>query len=1021
MLNNSCWIETQTIQWRPSAPFTLDVACFEEAIEQAQATDSARQTVQTTLIQAVDIYTADLLPKFFDEWLTVERDRLRSLYQYALERLIDLFSDAREYTAAIGYAERLLRHDPLHEVSYRRLILLHAQREDYAAVESIYQDCVSTLRSAMNVEPSPATVALRERLSQRGKAPNFVVIPSGDPPVAGMVTFPLVGRQAEWQQLSAAWRCAQASQPHVLLIKGEAGIGKTRLAEEFLTTLDHQGVTTLVARCYSGEETLSYAPTVTWLRSGAVQTQLSKLDDLWLIELSRLLPEVQIRRTNLPAPEPLTHSSQRQRLFEAVAHALLAVKAPKLLLLDDLQWCDVETLDWLNFLLHFAPRAQLLVMCTMRTEEVPIDHPLTAWRLELTRRRQFREIELGLLEDDETLLLGAEVMGGALDADFERELIRETEGHPLFVVETIRAKQGGTSEPFSNGPSEWQANGAHQTHRFLPATIQHVIEARLNQLGATTRELINLAAVIGRKFAVNILAAAANADEATLINALDEALQRRIIREQGANTYDFSHDRIREVAYATLSATRRQWFHRRVAHAFQQLYQKRLDTVSHELAMHFDAGGMTKEAVTFHQKAATVATQIYANQTAIHHLTKGIALLQTLPKMPEYAQQELELQSTLGVPLVAVKGIGAAEVGQSYARVRALCQELDMGGAYLSVLWGQTAYLNTRAELGEARRLGEYLLELAKQENDSAKIIMAYRGLGPTCSHQGELRLAQQYMDQAIALYDLAQHRELMFDFGVDPAIICRCFGMLNLWALGRNEDADTWSRSAQTLAQALGQPFSQALVHVFVAWLHIVRRDAAAAKVASESAIVLSEQHQLAQPLAMATMFHSCAIAQLGEWHRGIDRFREGLDAYHATGAAIARPRWLAMLTELCLHVGQLADADVLLAEALATVEKTGERFGEAELYRLMGELACQHGSTSEAEAHFQHAINIARHQDALAWELGSALSLAQLWHEQGRRIEARQALATVCNRFHDGFDAPTLQEAQALLHQLT
>lgn len=545
-------IDGQTIQWQPDGPFTLDVANFEGAA--AQTSSSA------VLQEAVTLYHGDLFPGCYDEWLLTKREQLRQAFTEILERLVQALEAERDYQTAIHYAQRLLQHDPLHEATYRRLMRIYALNGDRAAALQTYHICATLLQQELAVEPGPATREVYERLLKQ----ESLSVTSTPPPAPLAARSPLVGREQEWERLRQIWRLMIQGQAHLILISGEAGIGKTRLAEELGEWAKRQGIPTASARCYAAARGLAYAPVVAWLQTGMLRTALSSLADLWLVEIARLLPELLVERPDLPQPGPLTEGWQRRRLFEALARATLACtnkSQPLLLHLDDLQWVDPETLEWLHYLFHFDPQAPLLVVGTIRSEEIEAGHPVESLLVSLRRDRQLTEIELGPLDAVKTVTLATSMARRELNPTLAAQLYEETEGNPLFVVETMRLgmlEQQHTS--FKSSPLT-----------TLSPTIQAVITARLSHLSASARQLAGLAATIGRSFTFEILAQAGSDDEDTLIRGLDELWQRRIVREQGRHAYDFSHDIIREVAYVELSAARRRLLHRRVAGALENL------------------------------------------------------------------------------------------------------------------------------------------------------------------------------------------------------------------------------------------------------------------------------------------------------------------------------------------------------------------------------------------------------------------------------------------------------------------
>src|SRR5579859_4225200 len=346
-------VSKQSLQWRPvqDSIWSLDVEEMEVAM--ARATRAGEMRDATASRQAYErimqLYRGDLLPDCYDEWILPERDRLHQLFLRAAESLVALLEEEGEYEAAISVAQQLLRHDALHEVTYRQLMHLHALRGDRAAALRIYHTCVTVLERELAVEPSETTRRAYEallKMDTAGSPRRVPIVPRG-------VGAPLVGRKPEWSRLQTVWRRAAAGGAHLVVLSGEAGIGKTKLAEELLAWVNRQGMTTASAHCYAAEGQLAYAPVVMWLRADALQTGLATLDPVWLTEVARLLPDLLTGRSRLPHPTPMTDGWQRRHFFEALAHALVDARQPVLLLLDDLQWCDNETLEWLHYLLHF--------------------------------------------------------------------------------------------------------------------------------------------------------------------------------------------------------------------------------------------------------------------------------------------------------------------------------------------------------------------------------------------------------------------------------------------------------------------------------------------------------------------------------------------------------------------------------------------------------------------------------------------------------------------------------------------
>src|SRR2546421_698626 len=429
--------DAHMLHWHSVTAFQLDVGEFEQALTLADATTrrNDQRALQAALEQADNLYRGELLPGCYDEWILPERERLRQSHVQALEHLLRLFEGQGDTITAIRYAQRLLGLDPLSEDLYRRLMRLFALNNDRASALHVYHTCVTTLQREMGVDPDPATREAYERLLQQ-EALTIQPIVRQPLPAA---TPTLIGREREWEQLHDAWQHAIDGGPHFVLVTGEAGVGKSRLTEEFLLWTSQQGAVTAKARSYAAEGQLSLAPVTEWLRSEGLRAPLRQLDAIWLTEVVRLLPELFAEQPALPHYESVTEYGQRQRFFEALARAILAAPQPLLLLLDDVQWCDQETLAWLHFLLRFDPAARLLVVGCARGEELPPQHPLRTFPLHLRNTMRVTEILLDPLDAAETTQLASQVAKRALAMDEGLHLYRETGGYPLFVVEIVQA------------------------------------------------------------------------------------------------------------------------------------------------------------------------------------------------------------------------------------------------------------------------------------------------------------------------------------------------------------------------------------------------------------------------------------------------------------------------------------------------------------------------------------------------------------------------------------------------------
>jgi tetratricopeptide (TPR) repeat protein len=690
---------------------------------------------------------------------------------------------------------------------------------------------------------------------------------------------------------------------------------------------------------------------------------------------------------------------------------------PLLLVLDDLQWCDHETLAWLHYLLRYAPQAPLLIVGTVRPEEVNNEHPLTTLLLELRSTDQVTEVELDPLTGDETTALATQVTGKNLSPEMAQRLYQETEGNPLFVVETVRTELSKGEGELGRSGDEAASPLLPNSPTPLPPKVHAVIQRRLAQLSPAAREVASLAAVIGRSFAFAMLAQASDLAENALVRALDELWQRRIAREQGRAAYDFSHDRIRDVAYATITPARRRWLHRRVAQAMEAMHTTNLDDVSGQIATHYELAGFLESAVTFYQRAATVAQQIYAHAESTHQLTKGLALLRQLPITSERLHQELRLQFALGISLSILRGMQTIEVREVYIRAQTLAAEVGSDQDRLVAVAGLHINELTRGQIQAAYDLAAQGLALAERIGDPTGLVEAHGRMGTALYNLGQWQASLDHLEQALAQPEYHWDSASLLRWPHHQGITVRRFLSVVLWHLGYPERAQQQMNQALAMAQELAHPYTLVAALSWAARLHFYRREPALVQAQGEKAIALAQQQGFRGSLGQSLMFEGWALVQQGQVEMGLAHMHDGLDI----GETLQGPTFLSILVETYRHIRQPARGMLLLGEALDHMAVTGTRSSEAELHRLKGELLHMQGTDEQAvEAQFRQALTVAQQQEAKSLELRAAMSLARLWQRQGKRAQAHDLLAEIYSWFTEGFDTLDLQEAKALLEEL-
>ena len=996
----------RALAWKPGAAVVLDIDEFGQAC--AAADEALRRAddreLRPALEEAVRLYAGDLLPACTHEWIVPDRERLRRAYAVALERLVRVLEDARDYAGALTHALRLQQLEPTHEATYCTRMRLHLLSGDRAAALQVYQECVAVLRRELAVGPGPAVRELHERLL--GGTPAAAAAP--EPATAGGPELPLRGRNPEWLRLRDTWEKAARGRAHVVVVEGDAGIGKSRLAEELCVWVERQGGTVARSRSYAAEGRLAFAPAVEWLRTPALHVHLPRLDAVWRTEVAHLLPEL---APAAAAPAPSGDGGQRHRLFEAMSRAVLARQGPVLLLLDDLQWTDVETLEWLRFLLRFAPGSPLLVAGTIRTGELASDHPLQRFLLDLRRDGQVTEIQLGPLSATDAALVAADVAQRPLSTDEAAWLYDETEGNPLFVVERVRA--GISAGPAAAAPA---GDGALP----LPPKVHAVIAMRLAQLSPEAREVAAVAAVIGRGFRFELLAGVCGRAEAELGLAVDELWRRRILIEREPGSYDFSHDKLREVAYAETSAPRRRLLHRRAAAVLAQLHADNPEPVWAQRAAHLEEAGAPREALDAYRRAAEAAKRVHALEEAIRLFRKALALLATLPASREHAEQALELNTALGACLVASYGYPDPGGMDSYERAVALCRELGRP-TEAPVLRALAIAALTVGRMHRAEVLGHELLAVHARTGDPVASVEGHYVLGVSQFWLGRFAESRANLEESLRRFD-PRHRNIHLDlYAQDPEAVCLCRLAMTLAYLGRADQARARLDEALAVARALRHPHTEAYVSCFGAFVCADLGDAARAGELLDALERLTAKHTIEFWDSRGRVLRCLLRAEATGDRSEIERAEELMARLAARDVRVNFTQFYGLKARAQLARGAVREGLAAVDQGLAQLTQIDERYYEPELHRLRGELLRAQGAEPrESEARFLQALARAREQGAKAGELRAALSLARLWSGQRKkRAAARELLATVTAGFTEGFGSADLSEARVILEE--
>ena len=634
-------------------------------------------------------------------------------------------------------------------------------------------------------------------------------------------------------------------------------------------------------------------------------------------------------------------------------------------------------------------------------------------------QEQVSILALNRLGRHDRAVLVEQIAGGkALPDEVVARITERTDGVPLFVEEVTK---GVLESGLLREEADRYVLDGTLPELAIPTTLHASLLARLDR-SPPARRVAQIGAAIGRQFSYALLRAVTRLPEDELQASLTRLVASELVSQRGTPpdaVYSFKHALVQDSAYGSLLRKARQQLHAQIADALEAYSLEIIENQPELLAQHYADAGVVEKSITYWGKAGQRSAARSAMAEAAAQFQKGLDQLALLPNTPGRQRQELEFCSALGALLRFIKGYAAPETGYVFARARELWEELGSPSELLQVVYGQSVYHMVRGELDVARRLGEDLLRLSYQRNDSRGLVLGHSISGASLMLAGRFALSRSHLEELLALYNPILHRTLVHQAGSHPLMSQAYLGLV-LLCLGYPDQALARGTEAIAEARRLAHPPSLAVGLAFGAMqLSLIGDDAVFRESADELIAVAIEQDF---PLwrAAGKIFHGWAKAQNGDAAEGISLLRSGLVAYRATGAKMWMPHYTALLVSACESARQIEEAVILFDDALQIVEGTGELWLAAELNRHKGQLLLQQGYAEAAEELYRKALGIAREQEAKLWELRAAMSLARLRRDQGRLGEARDFLAPVYGWFTEGFATPDLKEAKTLLDEL-
>jgi TOMM system kinase/cyclase fusion protein len=827
--------------------------------------------------------------------------------------------------------------------------------------------------------------------------------------------LPLVERAEEVAQLLATWQHAERGSPRVTLIAGEPGIGKSRLLRELKRSIPRDAW--LECRCVPENRSSPLRPVVDLL--SGLPDSLPDLLARYQFDQRGPLPLL-ASLLALPVPEPggsapLSPEVQKERTLGTIVAIVLrmAAERPRALVVEDLQWADPTTIDFLTALVEElravhgdAPgRPRLCVLFTARPEFAAPWSPADVTAISLTRLSR-----AGI----EALVRSRVPTGREPPAELFEHVTSRTDGVPLFVEELtyLMLETGALT-------GEEDASWRKGLDTAIPGTLRELLGARLDALSPSARDTAQLAAALGRESRHEVLAAVAEKDEAVLRQDLRELADARILQPRRTTrefTYVFRHALVRDAAYESMLRPGRQRVHRRIAMTILERFRDVSEQQPELVAQHLESGGETAAAVEYWQRAGDRALQRAAFPEAKQHLGRGLAAAERLPASPARTRAEIELLTSLGTALFSTQGFASPEVETTFARAQILCDRIG-GDVPPKILSGIIGVHITRGDRAATDRLLPHLRRLADSPRDVVEQVTGAAGLGIDAFWRGKHEAARNYLDRARAGYRTEAFQRYVREYGYDGGIFSYAYTAWNLWVLGEPAEAEATCRELLALAERSLDPHARSLALSFGVLVADMRRDAAETIARAERLIAIATEQKLHFWLALGLCGHGAGLARAGEAGRGIGEIQQGLNLTRMIGATVSYGYYQTLLADALRTAGLVVEARAAIDEGLELCRESLGRFHEPELLRLGGELLRASGQPADAEAAFGRALTLAREHGARSWALRAATSLASLRHAQGADDEASAIVGAALEAIPGAIDGPDLREAQALL----
>jgi class 3 adenylate cyclase/predicted ATPase len=836
-----------------------------------------------------------------------------------------------------------------------------------------------------------------------------------------------VGREEELSLLLSRWREAVEGEGQVVLLCGEAGIGKSRMIRSLCDRLADEQYRRVQFQCSPYHTNTALYPAISLLREAAgltsqdsAEAQLNKLEALSIDSgidrhdtVALFADLLSIRGDQRYPPLAMSSEKRKDMTLEALVHHLhrLADRSPLLFIVEDVHWLDPTTLDLMTRIIDRIRQMRMLLLITCRPDFKPVwsDYShVTSLTLSRLPRRQSAE------------LVAAMTGGKTLPPEVQQAILAKADGVPLYI-------EALTENVLGSGllTEDHQALTLKGPLKGLPIpdSLQALLMERVDRLGPT-KAIVQAGAAIGRDFTYELVRATVDATDSQLRQALDLFVASGLMFQEGEipnATYHFKHALVQEAAYSTLPKKPRRLLHARIAKALESRFAERVKLEPELLAYHYEQAGLAGPAVEYWFRAARRDAERSANIEALNHFSRALDVLKGLPQGPERNALELELLIARGAPLLTVKGYASDEIEHNFRRAKELSQDHSDSEHHLLSIWGLWVFHLVGGHADTARGLAENLLALAGRGQNPDLLIRAHESVGSSYFFLGRFDEAKTHQLAAKTLFDPDRNRSHDLPYTQDPGITARIILAWTCWILGEVDQVEPLALEALAMARELEHPFTLVFALTSLSWIYSTTRDAQRTLQLTDEAVAVSTKHSFELGLAWATVLQGWALAEQGR-EEGLGKLIGGLSSIAATGASLNNTFILALLAEIHLRHNRIEEGLAAIEEADKLATTWGELFWQAELFRLKGELLLRQSDQSvhTAEQCLCEALKVAQHQNARMLELRAATSLARLWKTLNKVDEARRILYSVCAKFHEGVDNLDLSEAKTVLEEL-